>query len=488
MPDDALPNRRARMLLFAPAFALFVLYDGGFVLHAIQALRWPLSLDYGEGFLLGHAVELAHGHLPYQPISPDRMTICNYPIFYPALTSLFFRAGATGFFGPRLVSVLATLGTALLGLLFLRGRRVPWRWALLAAMAYLGVYHVVEWGVLARVDNLALFLSALGLYLFDRTGRILPPLIGFSLACLTRQTMFVGVLAVAWVLWRQDEKRRAAGLLAAFALIQLAVLLVFSLLTGGQYFVQCFIDNANKMDWPSLIGYFQHLVRLCGPLIVLGLVFLTWSAHHRRVDLLAPMLVLAFLVSLTAAKVGSGPNYFLELIWALCLASGQMLDEMERRAGPSGFLSPLAAALALVLALQMFHVPGTKYDYVRGRTHVREATVTLARLAGVVRHARAEGKLVVASDAAFHLAAGTRPALQPFIMTRLAAERRWNAEMLWTRMRHGDVPWLILDFDPEDPGRDDILFPAEFPVIVRALYEREKRYGVYTLWRYREQP
>ena len=485
MHESSSPSRRAEALLLALVFLLLIVYDVGFLLRAFHALRWPLALDYGEGFLLGHAVDLARGTLPYQPVSPDRMVVCTYPIVFPGLASLFFLGGEASFFGPRLLSIFSTLGTALLALLFLRGRQVHWKWALLAPMVYLGTYHVVEWGVLARVDALALFLSALGLYLYDRTGRIVPALVCFSLAFLTRQTMLAGILAVAFVLWGQDEKRRAAGLLFAFALFQLTVLGALSLATGGQYFLHCVVYNANQMDWASLIGYFQHLLRLCGPLALLGIAFLVWNRQNRRVDLLAPLLVFAFLISLSAAKIGSAPNYFLELLWVLCVVGAQMLDEMERRRGENPILSPLAAALALVLALQLFHVPGTAYDYLSTPVQVEAARAVRARLAGVVRQADVEGNLVIASDASFHLAAGTRPALQPFIMTRLAAEGRWDAEMLWTRIRNGDAEWLILDFDPDHPGGSGILFPSEFPLMVRTLYEPAENFGYYTLWRHR---
>lgn len=469
-------------LLLGMAFLLYALYTGGFLWRAWQALAYPLALDFGEGFLLAQCLDLHAGRLPYQPLSPERMVVGNYPLFYPALSSLFFFSDELRFAGPRAISILATLGTALLAFLFLRRRGVAPLWCALAPLFYLSTYHVLEWGVLARVDALGLFLSALGLYLFDRNGRLAPALVCFTLAFNTRQTLLAAPLAVGVYLWQQDERGAAVRFLALFATIQAGLIAALSLLSGGEYFRHLFLYNINRIEWQALYLYGQHLARLVGPMLALGLAFLVWHRQERRVELLAPLLLLATLSTLACVKVGSATNYFLEFLWVLSLAGAQFLDELGRQAGRHPILRPLLAALVLLCALQSFHLPGTRWDFLSTRVPMREERVATGRFAHLIQQAESEGRRVLASDASFHVRAGVPPFYHPFIMHELARAGRFDDRALWEQLAAGEIAAVILDFDLERPGASGILFSDALFHQLPTHYRLAESHGRFRLW------
>ncbi len=478
---------RARMVwlpsaLLAAAFALYAMYAAGFLYRAERAVVYPLALDFGEGFLLAQGLDLEHGRLPYQPLSDERMLVANYPLVYPAVSSLFLLAGGSPFAGPRLISVLATLGTALLAFLFLRRRRVHPLWCTLAPLFYLSTYHVLEWGVLARVDALGLFFSALGIYLFDRNGRLVPALVCFTLAFNTRQTLLAGPLAVAIYLWSQEDRRGAVRFMLGFVGVQVAITAVLALLTGGEYCRHLFLYNINRMQWWALVQYGQHLARLVGPWLALGLAFLVWQLRERRVELLTPLLMLAFLSSLACVKVGAATNYFLEFLWVLALAGGQFLDELHRETESRPLLSPLIASIVLLCALQSFHVPATTWDYLYTRASTSEERVATGRFVHLIREADAQGRRVLSSDASFHLLAGVAPFYHPFIMNELAREGRFDDAALWSQLRDGRVSAVILDFDLDDPGASSILFADPLKRYLTTCYRLTQQHGRFRLW------
>lgn len=466
----------------ALALALYAIYAAGFLYRAGGALTYPLGLDFGEGFLLAQGLDLAEGRLPYQPLSPERMVVGNYPLLYPALSSVFLLAGGSPFAGPRAVSIVATLGTALLAYLFLARRGVRPLWSILAALFYLSTFHVFEWGVLARVDALGLFFSALGIYLFDRNGRLWPALVCFTLAFNTRQTLLAGPLAVAVFLWRQEDRAAALRFLAMFLGVQAAIIALLAVLTHGEYCRHLFLYNINRLDWKAPVLYGQHLARMSGVWIALGLAFLAWSLSQRRVDLLVPLLAFSFLSSLTCAKVGAATNYFLELLWVLSLAGGQTLDELSRESEKRPILAPLLAALVLVGALQSFHVPATSWDYLRTPVFSREDRAATGRFIHLIREADASGRRVLASDASFHLLAGVAPFYHPFIMTELAREGRFDDAEFWAQLRDGRVSAVILDYDLARPGASSILFSDQLRLHLNTSYRLTEQYGRFRLW------
>ncbi len=197
----------------AAATLLLALQAARFPGRALDCIRYPYPLDYGEGPLLAQARLLARGTLPYRDVR-EHLTVANYPPLYPALVAAAMRLGAgTGFAAGRAVSALATLASGVLVFLVVRalGARRPA--AFLAALFWLAQRWVYLWGALHRVDALALALTLLGLLLVIRAhgrgGALLAAPV-FLLALFTRQTLIAAPLAAAMALLVRDRRRGVA--------------------------------------------------------------------------------------------------------------------------------------------------------------------------------------------------------------------------------------------------------------------------------------
>jgi hypothetical protein len=470
-----------------------IFYCTGFLNRAGLALTYPLALDYGEGFLLGHALDIANGESPYQPLRAERLVVCNYPPLYPAVSSLFFlmqpeHPAAPGyvsvFAGPRVISILSTLGVALLAMLFLLNRGVQKHWAVLAALLYLSLFHVFEWGVLARVDCLALFFSALGLYLFERKGSLPLALLCFSLAFLTRQTFLAGLLSVSYVLWKQYDRKKALSFLLGFVAIHAALIGVLSMLTHGAYFTNLFAYNSNELQFNNLITLFAHMVRQHGCMLTLALVWVLWSYRRRRIDMLMPLFILTAISTLAFVKVGSGSNYFLEFMWVVCIIACQFIDELDKQSDKTPVLSYIVCVLLFMQTLQFYHVPFTSHDYLTTDRYTTEKRRATGMAMHFIREAQQEGKDTIASDASFHVLAGVRPPLQPFIMRQLFKLNTWDKEQLYSRMRDDQIRYVILDFDPRTSADAGFLFSQDFYDTLARHYKPYRREGQITVWRH----
>lgn len=154
-----LVNRLARLALWGPALAAVAI----FLFLVSRRLFYPLELDYIEGAIMDHVIRLTRGEPIYVAPSLEFVTLAYMPGF-ATVASLLARVFGPELWVPRLVSVLAMLGTTAIVVTTLR--RETGSWTLAAAGA--GLLHA-SFGVtgghydVARPDSLMLFLSFAGL-------------------------------------------------------------------------------------------------------------------------------------------------------------------------------------------------------------------------------------------------------------------------------------------------------------------------------------
>lgn len=150
--------------LWSLALAGAALYTYVFVKLAIRRVPYSFELDVTEGSLLGQVHRISAG----QPLY-TRPTLEYAPNIYPPLyyyvSALFATVLGSGFTSLRLVSVLATVGCAVLIYATVVRESRRQRCALLAAGFFFGTFRVSgAWLDNARVDSLALFLSLAAIY------------------------------------------------------------------------------------------------------------------------------------------------------------------------------------------------------------------------------------------------------------------------------------------------------------------------------------
>src|SRR3989304_151024 len=93
MTSEELPNpvpseRRMEHLVHGALLFVLVGYTLLFLYHAVRLVLYPYQIDYGEGFILNHANELATLRNPYQSIKAPPWLVVHYPPVYPALVAV----------------------------------------------------------------------------------------------------------------------------------------------------------------------------------------------------------------------------------------------------------------------------------------------------------------------------------------------------------------------------------------------------------------
>lgn len=415
-----------------------------FLIAAWAALRFPYELDYGEGIVWQQALLLLEGK-GYGPIDGLPAIVFHYPPVFHALSAAVAALGLDPLAAGRLVSILATLlSGALVGIIVrtaLADKEAPATarlCGLLGGLATFAFWPVAAWGVLMRVDMVALAFSLAGFWLamlaLRRPAMIVPAAFCFVLAVYTKQTA-VAAAAAAFLTLLLARPRTARLGIAVAAAAGLALLGFLSWATDGGFLRHILLYNINRFDWP-------RLQTIPGTMAMHALFFAAagyglWRLlKKRRAGLrarlvsspadaaLAMILLYALLASLmlvTIAKSGSNINYLIEWLVAIGILLGLASREAVRaalapKAGERGLLTLLVPA---ALAVQPFLLPASPYQAAMAPSR-RPA---LEALSARVREAPGP---VISDDMVLLLRSGKAVQWEPAIFAELASTGLWD--------------------------------------------------------------
>ncbi|MBN1517938.1 hypothetical protein JXA32_15340 [Candidatus Sumerlaeota bacterium] len=509
----------APLLLLAPA-ALEV------IRFAAQCIQFPYQLDPEEGALLFQSMMLRHGELFYRPLLDYPYIAGTYAPLYHAANALMLLFFDPGFAPGRVMSLAAVIATLLCAAAILwRQTRYPFI-SLCCPLFYLVSYSMVYWIGFYRVDLTAIALNAAGLaalFAAQERRNWHAWLAGamFLLAGYTKQSQLAAPLAAMIYLLCTDRKsawRVAAVWIGGGVLIFAAL----NVITRGQFYIHTVRFNANEFEWRQLPGNLRHL-RNFNLWFALGgawsVVYLIYAAIRDRMfanetdvalavqdppDMLDPRkgdslffvlyaaLCMLYIVGL--AKKGSSYNYVLEPLLSMGLlvgvGAGRMLDERlvhpaERPRKKLWIYSGYAAFIILLALLTLhswqltsggFPRPENRFRKVmfwRERTHLSNGAPLQAgnRALTAVRQVPGE---VYSELPIFSILAGRQPHFQPFIMSRLAREGKWDQSGFVRDLRAGRFALLILaePIETMDPRTGTNLYTAEMAAAMRHTYRR----------------
>ncbi|HEX5041560.1 MAG TPA: hypothetical protein VFV75_01580 [Candidatus Polarisedimenticolaceae bacterium] len=418
-------------LLRAAVAGVLAAAAGIFLAVAWKMLTYPHEVVISEG-AVGLAVRsILDGVGTYDPVRWTRppFVIVHYTPLYYGVTALVQRVGDFGsmFLAGRLVSTLATLGTAVLAAaMAYRLTRRTWA-AAAAACFWLSFLFVAFWGTSQRVDGLAILLEAAGLLVLLRAreqGRsgygALP---WFWAAWTAKQVMVVGLLAAVASLWGIDRRRclrfGAVGLGVLLALFGLAVAA-----TGGAFWTATVLGTvSDRADTPWVV--FTNAERFfSAPWNLLLLCLSAAAVLWRKVPpLLGWYLGLGMVAAI--ATDANLPRFFPPMLaMAVCVPALLHGNADDRR---------LQAALLLALALT-----GVAHTVYEMRPLIRERVLTLTpsnqRVTVfpelVARHSRPEGE-VLAQDVGMLLSAKRKVLMaDPLVFSILRGNRAWEPDVL----------------------------------------------------------
>jgi 4-amino-4-deoxy-L-arabinose transferase-like glycosyltransferase len=264
---------------------------------------YPFELEWMEGAVVDHVRCVLSGQALYH--APGiAFTPYIYTPFYYGVSALVCRVIGVGFLGPRLVSVLAALGSMMLIGSFVR-RETDDRTAPVVAVGWFAATYELTgfWLDIARVDSLFLFLTLAGTWL-ARFGRWRGSALGAGavlfLAFFTKQTgLVLAAPAIAFSFAR--GWKRGASTFATFALLTTAVVVWMNRVSDGWFSFYVFeVPGQHQLLWdrwrPLLVEFFWTPVAV--PMLLAVLVFLSPRAPLRGWGLWTSYLLLALVALL----------------------------------------------------------------------------------------------------------------------------------------------------------------------------------------------
>ena len=317
-------------------------------------------------------------------------------------------------------------------------------------LTFLAVPFVLHWSSLDRVDMLGLALSWGGLYAVirrpDRRGVILAALF-FVAAVYTRQTYALAAPLAAFVwLLTGGHWRRALALATLTGGVGLLLLGALSALTGGGFYFHTVSANANEFRWEQ-VSYHLSTVQGFMPLLLAGgVAFVVLGFRSRAASwwLIVTYLAGAVATAALIGKIGSDVNYLLELSAALALTAGALISRYASR--------PVArCTLLLILAAQVaIMVQASQFMYARFQADVINHRDGLVRLEEIVDNSN--GQVLADEYAGLLPLDGRRIYLQPFEMTQLQRDGRWDQGPLLASIKRREFPVILIWKPPYAAG------------------------------------
>jgi len=352
-----LVSRALRPLALSAAL-LFALM---FFATALPRVAYPYDLDFIEDSMMMQAWRFAQGQPIYLAPNADFNPHVYMPL-HTLLSGIILKVTGLALAPLRLLSLVATLGTA--GLIFWIARRESGETWLgwLCAGLYLGGYRLTGfWYDLVRVDALFVLcsLGALAASFYARTTRhLLLAAVLTALAFFAKQSgLLIGVGVGGWLWWRFGHRVLLFGI--TYLVLVALPLSVLYILTDGWFFLHTFeIASSN----PTELGRILHYVwaELGGGMLGLSLMALAGLFHEARSARWALLqaqpwwlgIGLAAVISGTVrASVGGNLNNLMLVYALLCLAPA-LLFKVWPRAEPA----LLALAIAQ-FALGVYYPP-----------------------------------------------------------------------------------------------------------------------------------
>lgn len=439
----------------------------GYVAIAIARMRYPYELEWIEGGVVDEVRQALSGHSLYVKPSLHYMPNIYTPLYYyvAAVPTKIF---GLGFFGPRLVSFLASLAAfACVGAL-VRTETRDNLIAFVSACVFAACFRRGgAWFDLARVDSLFVALLFAGLVIARRartSGGAAAAALVMTLSFLAKQSALIPALAVAIFLWK---RRRTLGLWYAGTLGAelLATTAVLNLWSHGWYrFYVIDMPAAHEIVGQEYRAFWTtDLLAPLGLALLLSVVGLWWTTRVRTHDGIA---LAWFHVPVFAGLLGSAyqgrlhsggyDNVLFPAFGALAIGVGlglHAVSSMEttgrsfasrRRAFVVAWAAPVALLLAIVQLATLTYDPFAQVPSAADHRTGARMLATLRSLPGTV-YLPGHGEYLrrVGKQSSAHSSA-----IEDVIRADVRGHGRALARQVDNDVSSGRWDWIVVDSAP----------------------------------------
>jgi hypothetical protein len=423
-----------RTLLVCVALGTFLV-----ILRSVPLIVSPYQIDYGEGLMLDGALRIRHS----QPLYPNPFAFpvalhVYGPVAYAAAASVL-PGGAASFPAGRLLILICSVALSSLIGTILRRLTGSWWIGLSFGFLLLTLPAFRFWLYLLRADVIGVLFSIMGITLYllkEKPGYWSIPFFGLALFC--KYSLLAAPVAVFVHLIVNRKVKQgfafAVGLGAASAL----AFMVLQVKTGGWFAFHMFSTHPDRY---SLMQFFAlgALVAASAPIIT------ALAGWHVALDFRGggrsfPPIYLAVstISALTAGKLGSTTNHFVEWMVACCICAGMgyslLLSKYPARAMPMAVLLSASVLVGVITQNRPRMQPsrelvecGGVYQYVSDSTSTRVLSESL----GPLLLAR---KPILVSD--------------PFVYGQLVKHGLWPDRQVEELVNERYFGLIVMSYDP----------------------------------------
>lgn len=432
-----------RTLLVCVALGAFLV-----ILRSVPLIASPYQIDYGEGLMLDGALRIRHS----QPLYPNPFAFpvvlhVYGPVAY-VTAALILPGAAASFPAGRLLMLICS--AALSSLLAIVLRRITGSWWIAVSFGFLLLTLPAFrfWLYLLRADVIGVLFSMTGISLYllsEKQWHWSIPFFGLALFC--KYSLLAAPVAVFIHLILTRKVRQAFAFVVALGAASTLAFTVFQITTGGWFAFHMFSTHPDRY---SLTQFFAlaAVVFASAPVVTAIALWYFVQACRERVGSF-PLIYLAAstITALTAGKLGSTTNHFVEWMVACCLCAGigysLLLAKYPARGLPITMLLGVSVLIGTAAQNRPRVLPsneltecGAAYEYVSISSSSRVLSESLGPLL-------VAGKPVLVSD--------------PFVYDQFVKHGLWPDRQVEERLSNRYFDLVVMSYDPSQtqvPGTD----------------------------------
>ena len=421
-----------------------------YIRQAIEAVKYPYPLDYGEGSVLDQTVRLANRENIYNnSFASPPYTVSNHPPLFMLLQAPLVQVFGPALWYGRVISIISLFFTAtFLGLTVFHFTKDLIA-SLISGLLLFTIPFFFSWSVLNRVDTLALALSWAGLYTIIRWPEVHRSVVlggvFFAAAIFTQQTyiLVAPITALTWLL-QTRRTRRAVELFVIVSGICLMIFLIVNKLTYGGFYLNLQAEKIiNAWNIQQVAGSFIEFSFHVYILVLVAFLFLIaerLGSSTSTWPFVLPYFLAAILVSIAVGKSSSIDNYLYELAAAYCLVTGAAIAWLNNNWA--------RAVLLLLITIQINSlISWTSAEYLPKFDEKITSQAEIQKLANMI--GQTDGPILVDEYMGLLPLAGKRVYYQPFEFSQLIQAGLWDSTPLINDLQTQKFK-IILIYFPKD--------------------------------------
>jgi hypothetical protein len=397
------------------------------------------QIDYGEGLMLEGALRMRHSQPLYpNPFSFPVVLHVYGPVAYTATATVLAHGGAS-FPAGRLLILGCSAGLALLISRILQRLTGSWWTALSFGFLLLTLPAFRFWLYLLRADVIGVLFSMIGVaiyVLYEKGWYGCIPFFGLALFC--KYSLLAAPIAVLIHLLVNGKIRRGTAFAAGLGVAAGIAFMAFQIKTDGWFAFHMFSTHPDRY---SLMQFFAlaALVLASAP-VATGLAAWYVAFNFRRRNGSFPPIYLAVsaLTALTAGKLGSTTNHFIEFMVACCICAGMGYSLLLSRSTASALRMTVLLSASVWFGVVLQNRPSQQpsreltgcseaYQYVKGSPTTRVLSENLGPLL-------VAGKPIFVSD--------------PFVYGQFVKHNLWPDQRIEDLVNARYFGMIVMSYDP----------------------------------------